>query len=117
MRRFFSKFSVFFLFEIQILKKSEKMVDSRVRVQLSPSPVKHQKNIIKLNQWSRLFKSKIENIYFFPHTTLSLFLFPFVSLSIHHKYVQDAADNKMDPVMKIGYTIVQLNDNYGFFFV
>jgi len=34
------------------------MVDSRVRVQLGPSPMNHEKNTNRLNKWSDLFKLK-----------------------------------------------------------
>jgi len=34
-------------------KKTKKMVDSRVRVQLGPSPVNHEKNTNRLNKWFR----------------------------------------------------------------
>jgi len=42
-----------------------------VRGQLSPSPVKHKENIVGFNQWIRLVKDKIKNIYIFSHTIFS----------------------------------------------
>jgi len=74
------------------------MVDSRVRVQSSPSPVEHQKLIIRLNQWSTLFKNKYKKIYSISHTTLPLFL------SHLHRFqfttnMQMLVESKMEPVM------------------
>jgi hypothetical protein len=43
-------------------------VDSRVRVQLSPSPVDHEKYTIRFNQRFIFVKNKKKKIYTFPHT-------------------------------------------------
>jgi len=48
------------------------MVDSRVRDQSSPSPVKHIKNAVGFNERVDI---KIENINNFPHTIMH-YLFP-----------------------------------------
>jgi len=37
-------------------------VDSRVRVQLGPSPVNHEKNTNRLNKWFRFIKIKRGNM-------------------------------------------------------
>jgi hypothetical protein len=39
------------------------MVASRMRAQLSPSPVDHNKNTIWFTQWSRFIENKYVNIY------------------------------------------------------
>jgi hypothetical protein len=44
------------------------LVDSRVRDQLSPSPVDQNLNVIRLNQWFRFIKNKNENIHKMSHT-------------------------------------------------
>jgi len=62
-------------------------MDSKVRVQLSPSLMKHYKNTIRFNEGLRFVKNKTENIYIFPHTILP---FPFPSFPIHHTYSEDA---------------------------
>jgi len=46
-------------------------VDSRVRVQLGPSPVDHEKNTNRLNRWFRFIQIKRENMSNFSHSILS----------------------------------------------
>lgn len=48
-----------------------KLMDSRVRDQLSPSPVDQNINVIRLNQWFRFIKNKNENIHNMSHTIFS----------------------------------------------
>lgn len=48
------------------------MVDSRARVQLSPSPVKQIKYIVRSNQCFRFLKIKYENICLLLHSIVSL---------------------------------------------
>ena len=47
------------------------MVDSRVRVQLSPSPMDHKKNTNRLDRWSKFIQIKGGNIYNYSHSILS----------------------------------------------
>jgi len=44
------------------------MVDSTVRVQLSPSPVDHEANTVGFDQGTRFIQNKYESIYTFSHT-------------------------------------------------
>ena len=46
-------------------------VDSRMRVQLSLSPVDHEKNTVRLNIWFRFIPIKSGNIYNYSHLILS----------------------------------------------
>ena len=47
---------IWFFFFKEVFKdmiNNEKKVDSRMRVQLGPSPVNHEKNTNRLNKWFR----------------------------------------------------------------
>jgi len=46
-----------------------------VRDQLSPSPVDHEENTVRLNQWLRFIENKIENIQTFSHSILFPIIF------------------------------------------
>jgi len=56
---------------VDVIITTKKMVDSRVRDQLSPSPVDHEKITVRFNEWTRFVRNKNENICTFPHTILS----------------------------------------------
>jgi hypothetical protein len=57
--------------ELKITFRANILVDSRVRVQLSPSPVDHEKNTVGLNTWFRFIQIKCRNIYNYSHSILS----------------------------------------------
>jgi len=63
------------------------MVNSRVRDQSSPSPMKHTKITVKFNQGSRSIENKTDNIYTF-HTQSYL---PLLFFQLHPLKLQKSA--------------------------
>ena len=59
-------------------------VDSRVRDQLSLSPVDHKEITVGFNQSMIFVGNKIKNIYIFPHTIFS-HLFSYPCCQFHHR--------------------------------
>jgi hypothetical protein len=67
-------------------------VDSRVRVQLSPSPVDHEKYAIRFNQRFTFAKNKMKKIYTFSHTILPIYL----PIGIHEECSKETSETSMN---------------------
>ena len=74
-------------------------MDSKVRVQLGPSPVDHEKNTDGWNRWYRFIQIKRENVCNFSHLILSSSDFHLSHLIIMHSN-HKIWDQTMNPKLK-----------------